>query len=124
MDYCFKLLDLQVKCHRLWLVILLPTTTTEFMFILCVRLMICCHNLKWFYAFRDVMQNHLLQILCLVAMEKPVSMSAEDIRNEKVQALPSNQINNLFYNVIITYEMSIISRCCVVLLCTDFVNVE
>ena len=33
---------------------------------------------------RDVMQNHLLQILSLVAMEKPVSSSAEDIRNEKV----------------------------------------
>ena len=30
------------------------------------------------------MQNHLLQILSLVAMEKPVSTSAEDIRNEKV----------------------------------------
>ncbi|CAN7989364.1 unnamed protein product, partial [Ixodes hexagonus] len=33
---------------------------------------------------RDVMQNHLLQILSLVAMEKPVSTDAEDIRNEKV----------------------------------------
>ena len=30
------------------------------------------------------MQNHLLQILSLVAMEKPVSTKAEDIRNEKV----------------------------------------
>ena len=34
--------------------------------------------------FRDVMQNHLLQILSLVAMEKPVSTEAEDIRDEKV----------------------------------------
>ena len=33
---------------------------------------------------RDVMQNHLLQILSLVAMEKPVSASAQDIRDEKV----------------------------------------
>lgn len=33
---------------------------------------------------RDVMQNHLLQILSLVAMEKPVTTKAEDIRNEKV----------------------------------------
>uniref|UniRef100_A0A5S6PZ26 Glucose-6-phosphate 1-dehydrogenase n=1 Tax=Trichuris muris TaxID=70415 RepID=A0A5S6PZ26_TRIMR len=32
---------------------------------------------------RDVMQNHLLQILCLVAMEKPVSLEAQDIHNEK-----------------------------------------
>ena len=29
---------------------------------------------------RDVMQNHLLQILCLVAMEKPVTTSPDDIR--------------------------------------------
>ena len=29
---------------------------------------------------RDVMQNHLLQILCLTAMEKPVSTSPDDIR--------------------------------------------
>ncbi|XP_077487501.1 glucose-6-phosphate 1-dehydrogenase Zw isoform X6 [Amblyomma americanum] len=36
---------------------------------------------------RDVMQNHLLQILSLVAMEKPVSTNAEDIRNEKVKVL-------------------------------------
>lgn len=33
---------------------------------------------------RDIMQNHLLQILSLVAMEKPVSARAEDIRDEKV----------------------------------------
>jgi len=36
---------------------------------------------------RDVMQNHLLQILCLTAMEKPVSTNAEDIRDEKVKVL-------------------------------------
>lgn len=36
---------------------------------------------------RDVMQNHLIQILCLVAMEKPFSINAEDIRNEKVRVL-------------------------------------
>ena len=29
---------------------------------------------------RDVMQNHLLQILCLAAMEKPVTTSPDDIR--------------------------------------------
>ncbi|XP_055881861.1 glucose-6-phosphate 1-dehydrogenase-like isoform X1 [Biomphalaria glabrata] len=38
---------------------------------------------------RDVMQNHLLQILTLVAMEKPPSTHAEDIRNEKVKVLKS-----------------------------------
>jgi len=36
---------------------------------------------------RDVMQNHLMQILSLVAMEKPASIAAEDIRNEKVKVL-------------------------------------
>lgn len=36
---------------------------------------------------RDVMQNHLLQVMSLVAMETPVSTSAEDVRNEKVKAL-------------------------------------
>lgn len=36
---------------------------------------------------RDVMQNHLTQILSLVAMEPPVSLSAEDIRDEKVKLL-------------------------------------
>lgn len=40
---------------------------------------------------RDVMQNHLLQILCLVAMEKPVSSNAEDIRDEKVKVLKCTQ---------------------------------
>uniref|UniRef100_A0A1I7YKZ3 Glucose-6-phosphate 1-dehydrogenase n=1 Tax=Steinernema glaseri TaxID=37863 RepID=A0A1I7YKZ3_9BILA len=38
---------------------------------------------------RDVMQNHLMQILTLVAMEKPCSLEAEDIRNEKVKVLKS-----------------------------------
>ncbi|XP_068713345.1 glucose-6-phosphate 1-dehydrogenase-like [Montipora foliosa] len=36
---------------------------------------------------RDVMQNHLLQVLCLVAMEKPASKKSEDLRNEKVKVL-------------------------------------
>jgi glucose-6-phosphate 1-dehydrogenase len=34
-----------------------------------------------------VMQNHLLQILTIVAMEKPVTLDAEDVRNEKVKVL-------------------------------------
>ena len=37
---------------------------------------------------RDIMQNHLLQILALFAMEPPVSLDAEDIRNEKVRLAP------------------------------------
>jgi len=38
---------------------------------------------------RDMTQNHLLQILSLVAMEPPPSLAAEDIRNEKVKLLKS-----------------------------------
>ncbi|KDO35825.1 hypothetical protein CISIN_1g030680mg [Citrus sinensis] len=39
------------------------------------------------------MQNHLLQILALFAMETPVSLDAEDIRNEKVKVLrPMQQL--------------------------------
>ncbi|KAJ7554574.1 hypothetical protein O6H91_06G146200 [Diphasiastrum complanatum] len=38
---------------------------------------------------RDIMQNHLLQILALFAMEPPISLDAEDIRNEKVKVLRS-----------------------------------
>lgn len=38
---------------------------------------------------RDIMQNHLLQVLTLFAMETPISLSAEDIRNEKVKVLQS-----------------------------------
>ncbi|KAF7696167.1 hypothetical protein HF521_006261 [Silurus meridionalis] len=36
---------------------------------------------------RDVMQNHLLQMLSLVAMEKPASTNSDDVRNEKVKVL-------------------------------------
>ncbi|KAF9217260.1 Glucose-6-phosphate 1-dehydrogenase [Podila verticillata] len=36
---------------------------------------------------RDVMQNHLFQILSLIAMEAPASLNAEDIRNSKVEVL-------------------------------------
>ncbi|PTD13040.1 Glucose-6-phosphate 1-dehydrogenase [Fusarium culmorum] len=36
---------------------------------------------------RDVMQNHLLQVLTLLAMERPISFNAEDIRDEKVRVL-------------------------------------
>ena len=38
-------------------------------------------------ALRDVGQNHLLQLLTLVAMEPPVAWDADAIRNEKVQVL-------------------------------------
>lgn len=40
-------------------------------------------------AMRDMLQSHLLQLLTLVAMEPPVSMEAEDLRDEKVKVLKS-----------------------------------
>eukprot|EP00042_Codosiga_hollandica_P043660 m.416793 g.416793 ORF g.416793 m.416793 type:complete len:296 (+) comp56615_c0_seq11:1318-2205(+) len=36
---------------------------------------------------RDVMQNHLLQMMCTVAMERPATIDADDIRQEKVKVL-------------------------------------
>ena len=38
-------------------------------------------------ALRDMVQNHLLQVLCLVAMEPPISFEANEIRNKKVDVL-------------------------------------
>ena len=38
-------------------------------------------------ALRDMVQNHLLQVLCLVAMEPPVSFEDEEIRNKKTDVL-------------------------------------
>lgn len=40
-------------------------------------------------ATRDMVQNHLLQLLALVAMEPPGSFSADAVRNEKVKVLNS-----------------------------------
>src|SRR6266436_2762568 len=38
-------------------------------------------------ALRDMVQNHLLQLLCLVAMEAPSDLSADTIRDEKVKVV-------------------------------------
>jgi glucose-6-phosphate 1-dehydrogenase len=38
-------------------------------------------------ALRDMIQNHLFQLLCLIAMEPPVSFQADEIRNRKVDVL-------------------------------------
>jgi glucose-6-phosphate 1-dehydrogenase len=49
---------------------------------------------RWSYydhygALRDVVQNHLLQLLCLVAMEVPANLEPDSVRNEKVKVLRS-----------------------------------
>lgn len=38
---------------------------------------------------RDMIQNHLLQILCMIAMSPPSDLSADSIRDEKVKVLKS-----------------------------------
>lgn len=38
-------------------------------------------------ALRDMVQNHLLQLLCLVAMEAPESMAPDSVRDEKLKVL-------------------------------------
>ena len=40
-------------------------------------------------ALRDMVQNHMLQLLCLVAMEPPTSLAADAVRDEKLKVLKS-----------------------------------
>lgn len=49
---------------------------------------------RWSYynragALRDMVQNHLLQLLCLVAMEPPISLDADTVRDEKIKVIRS-----------------------------------
>jgi glucose-6-phosphate 1-dehydrogenase len=54
---------------------------------------------RWGYydnygALRDMIQNHLMQLLCLVAMEPPCSLDADSVRDEKVKVLRSLRMMN------------------------------
>ncbi len=40
-------------------------------------------------ALRDMVENHVLQLLCMIAMEPPVNLDADSIRDEKVKVLHS-----------------------------------
>jgi len=40
-------------------------------------------------AFRDMIQSHLMQVMTLVAMEPPISLKADDVRDEKMKVLRS-----------------------------------
>src|SRR4051794_25478946 len=54
-------------------------------------------------ALRDMLQNHLMQLLCLVAMEPPVDLSADAVRNERVkvlEALPHWTAEDVARNVV------------------------
>ena len=48
-------------------------------------------------ALRDMVQNHMLQLLCLVAIETPMSIEADSVRDEKLKVLralkPINEAN-------------------------------
>jgi glucose-6-phosphate 1-dehydrogenase len=43
-------------------------------------------------ALRDMVQNHMLQLLCMIAMEAPVSFDADEIRNKKLDVLRAIRI--------------------------------
>jgi glucose-6-phosphate 1-dehydrogenase len=51
-------------------------------------------------AMRDIVQNHVMQVLCLTAMEPPVTFDAESVREEKVKVLkavrrvPGNEVES------------------------------
>src|SRR5215212_9776768 len=51
-------------------------------------------------AMRDIVQNHVMQVLCLTAMEPPVAFDAESVREEKVKVLravrpiPDDEVEN------------------------------
>lgn len=43
-------------------------------------------------ALRDMVQNHIMQLFCLIAMEPPSSLDADSIRNEKVKVLQTTHL--------------------------------
>src|SRR5688572_19133785 len=54
-------------------------------------------------ALRDMVQNHLLQLLCLTAMEPPTDLTADSIRDEKVKVIRSLRqmtVENVKTNVV------------------------
>lgn len=54
-------------------------------------------------ALKDMIQNHLLQVLCMVAMEQPASLDAGEIRNRKVDVLKS--IRRIPLDLVIHYAV-------------------
>ncbi len=45
-------------------------------------------------ALRDMVQNHLMQVYCLTAMEPPVSLQSDGVRNEKTKVLQATRLAN------------------------------
>lgn len=46
-------------------------------------------------ALRDMVQNHLMQLFCLTAMEPPNSLDADSVRNEKVKVVQATRLADL-----------------------------
>lgn len=46
-------------------------------------------------ALRDMVQNHLLQIFCMTAMEPPNALNADSLRNEKVKILQATHLADI-----------------------------
>ncbi|MCY0885467.1 MAG: glucose-6-phosphate dehydrogenase [Firmicutes bacterium] len=63
-------------------------------------------------ALRDIVQNHMLQLLTLIAMEPPVTFEADSVRNEKVKVLkairPFSTRDVMEYTVRAQYEAGLI----------------
>ena len=57
-----------------------------------------------FGAFKDMIQNHLTQMMTFVAMEPPCCIDAEEIRNEKVKVLKSVRVPDIKDVVLGRYE--------------------
>ncbi|MBN1685512.1 MAG: glucose-6-phosphate dehydrogenase [Spirochaetales bacterium] len=45
---------------------------------------------------RDMVQNHLMQMICLLTMEAPVSLDAEDIRTQKMSVLKALEVEECY----------------------------
>lgn len=54
-------------------------------------------------ALRDMVQNHILQLMCMIAMEAPVSFDADEIRNKKVDVL--NAIRKISHEEVHAYAV-------------------
>jgi glucose-6-phosphate 1-dehydrogenase len=50
-------------------------------------------------ALRDMLQNHLMQLFCLTAMEPPNAMDADSLRNEKVKVIQATHLSDRDLNL-------------------------
>ena len=54
-------------------------------------------------ALRDMIQNHMLQLMCMIAMEPPINFNADEIRNKKadvLHAVRKYEGNEVFQNTV------------------------